>query len=370
MGHQMPRFELEDHFARWKLACEHNITSSDVEGLSLCELLDLMDAETTELWTTMLLGYGPTRGHPTLRSQIASTYTQVEPDGVHVFSGATEAVFAAMHVLLEEGDHAVVITPIYQLLSGLPATVGADVTQVALQYDNDWELDLSAVRAAITPRTTLIVANFPNNPTGSLPAADTFRALADLADEAGARLLSDELYRGVEAPQEARLPAGADFGKHVLSVGGVSKVYGLAGLRVGWVASQDTKVLDRLRTFRYWSSLSNSVPSEILALGALRASEQLLDRSRSIVTKNTDLLADVIARHPEKLGWVRPHGGTTAYPQLLIGQADALARRLAEEFSVFVAPSSVLLTGGEHLRIGLGRQGLAQGLHQLDVALT
>ncbi len=370
MSHQMPRFVLEDHFARWKLACEHNITSSDVEGLALGELLDLMDAETTQLWNTMSLGYGPTQGHPALRSQIASAYTQLGPDAVHVFSGATEAVFAAMHVLVEPGDHVVVITPIYQLLSGLPATLGADVTQVALQYDEEWELDLSAVRAAITPRTTLIVANFPNNPTGSLPSVETFRALANLAGEADARLLSDELYRGIEAAQETRLPPGADLGAHVLSVGGVSKVYGLAGLRVGWVASSDPQVLDRLRTFRYWSSLSNSVPSEILALGALRAGEQLLNRSQAIVADNTDLLADVIARHPEKLRWVRPRGGTTAYPQVLAGRADTLANRLAEEFSVFVAPSTVLLTAGEHLRIGLGRRGLPQGLQQLSLALT
>lgn len=334
------------------------------------ELVDLMDPDTEAMWRTATLGYGQSRGNASLRAEIAATYTSVDPDGVHVFSGATEAVFAAMHVLLEPGDHAIVVTPIYQLLSGLSMSVGADVTQIALRYDDDWELDLDAVRNALTPRTTLIVVNFPNNPTGYSPSVDTFSELSHLAGEAGARLLSDEVYRGVEAPNQTRLPAGADLGEHVVSIGGVSKVYGLAGARVGWVASRDLQLLDRLRSFRYWTSLSNSVPSEILALGALRAGERLLERSQQIVAANTELLAGLVSQHPEELSWVRPRGGTTAYPRLLTEGADALATRLAKKYSVFVAPSSVLLTGGEHLRIGLARLELEDGLRRLHSALS
>lgn len=212
--------------------------------------------------------------------------------------------------------------------------------------------------------------NFPNNPTGYSPSVDTFSELSHLAGEAGARLLSDEVHRRVEASNQIRLPSGADLGEHVVSIGGVSKVYWLAGARVGWVASRDLPLLDRLRSFHYWTSLSNSVPSEILALAALRAGERLLKRSQQIVAANTELVVRLVSRNPEELGWVRPRGGTTAYLRLLTEGADALATRLAEKYSVFVPPSSVLLTGGDHLRIGLGRLDLEDGLRQLHSALS
>lgn len=248
-------------------------------------------------------------------------------------------------------------------------SVGADVTEIVLRYDDDWELDLDAVRNALTPRTTLIVVNFPNNPTGYSPSVDTFSELSHLAGEAGARLLSERCTGAWRHRTRHACPQEPTWASTSCRSEAYRRSTG-SGARVGWVASHDRRLLDQLRSFRYWTSLSNSVPSEILGLGALRAGERLLKRSQQIVAANTELVAGLVSRHPEELSWVRPRGGTTAYPRLLTEGADALATRLAEKYSVFVAPSSVLLTGGEHLRIGLGRLELEDGLQQLHSALS
>lgn len=367
---RMPEFLLENHFARYKAACRFNLTSSDVQGVPIHELVEGMDDEVGQLWAGATLAYGPSGGHPLLRQQVAKQYRHAQADDVMVFSGATEAIFAVLNVLLEPGDHAIVVGPIYQLLGGLPGAVGAPVTRVDLRYEDDWTLDPARVRAAVTARTRVIVVNFPNNPTGALPSGEVFAELVEIADRAGAVLLSDELYRGLELSADApRLPAGSDIGPGVISVSAVSKVYGLAGARVGWVVCRDRAVHQELRTFKYWSSLSNSVPSELLALAALRRGNELLGRGRELVATSVTRLEQLITDHQDHLEWVRPRAGTTAYPRLRNGSAGELAKWLAQQHSIFVAPSSVIPTPGEHLRIGLGRSDIVDGLQHLDRAL-
>lgn len=367
---RMPEFLLEDHFARYKAACRFNLTSSDVEGVSIYELVEHMDDEVGQLWSGATLAYGPSGGHPLLRQEIAKQYKHAHAEDVMVFTGATEAIFAVLNVLLEPGDHAVVVGPIYQLLADLPGAAGAEVTRVDLRYEDDWILDPGRVQAAVTPKTRVIVVNFPNNPTGALPSREVFAELAEIADLAGAVLLSDELYRGLELSAHAlQLPAGSDVGPAVISVSAVSKVYGLAGARIGWVVCRNPAMKEALKTFKYWSSLSNSVPSELLALAALRRRNELLRRGREFVAASMTRLEQLVTDHQDHLEWVRPRAGTTAYPRLRHGSSTDLAQWLAQQHSIFVAPSSVIPTPGEHLRIGLGRADIVDGLEQLDRAL-
>ncbi|AEM85871.1 aminotransferase class I/II-fold pyridoxal phosphate-dependent enzyme [Streptomyces violaceusniger] len=366
---RLPAFLLENWIDRYRPHCRYNIASSDIEGLALDELLSLCDRETRTLWNSLTLGYSHSLGHPLLRAEIAGLYRGVEPEDVHAFAGTTEAVFAAVSAALSPGDHAVVIGPTYQLLTGLPAAVGADVDLVELTGRDGWALDVDRVRSVCRPGTRLLVLNAPNNPTGALPSPDQVRALAGLAESLGARLLVDEVYRGLEAP-EAAPPSGVELGPHVVTVSGVSKVYGLAGLRIGWVASTDVDYRESLREFRYWTTLNNSLPSEILAIVALRARATLLGRARGIVTANRALLEDFLAQHSDWFDWVPTRAGTTAYPRLLHDDARCAAETLATRHGVFVVPSSVIPGAGEHLRIGLGRTGLSEGLDALGDALA
>ena len=361
------RFTLEDWFARYKAACPLNITSSDVEPLTLRQVLDDMDGELAGAWSALSLGYGASRGSDLLRAEIASTHVDLEPDQVHCFTGATEAYAAVAAATLGAGDHAVVVTPAYQLLTEVPRALGARVTEVDLRPQEGWRFDLDRVAAALNEATRLVVVNTPNNPTGSALSRAELGALVDLTARAGARLLLDEVYRGLEVEP---VPAGADLADHVISLSSVSKVYAAAGLRVGWVAVRDADLLDRLRTGRYYTSLSGSVTSDLLAAAVLRAREQLLRRSRALVQAGATVLRDFAAQHPEDVDLVAPRGGTTAYPRLRRRSAEQVAVELAEQHGVFVAPSSVLLTPGEHLRVGLGRADLPAGLERLGDVLT
>jgi aspartate/methionine/tyrosine aminotransferase len=360
-------FELERFFARHEFAVEHLLCASDVEGWPMADLLALADPETTALWHRLGLGYTEAPGHPLLRREIAGLYDTIEPDEVLVFSGAEEAIFVAANVLLGPGDHAIVVWPSYQSLHAVARATGADVTLHELHAADGWAIDLELLRAQVRPATRLIVVNAPHNPTGAVPDAATFRAVADIAAAAGATLLSDEVYRFLERDPASQLPAGADAGRQVVSVGVMSKSFALAGLRIGWLATHDRRLLDAAARFKDYTTICASAPAEILALVALRAKEQVLARSRSIVDANLALLDAFFARQAGHVGWVRPAGGSIGFPELRDGPpVDRFAERLLEEEGVLLAPGSIFGHRGNHFRLGYGRTDLPVALERLE----
>ena len=289
------------------------------------------------------------------------------PDQVLCFGGAQEAIFVLLNVLLGAGDHAVVVWPAYQSLHEVARAVGAEVTLVALEPDRAWELDLTALRSAVTPATRLIIVNFPHNPTGALPDRATFEALVSLAEEAGAYLFSDEVYRLLEEDPADRLPAAADLSDQGISLGGTSKLFGLAGLRIGWLATADTELLHRCAAFKDYLSICGSAPSEILALIALRARDALLGRSRAIIQGNLSRLDRFFTDWAEAFDWVRPRGGTVGFPRLLADlPIDRFAAELVEDEGVLLLPGSIYDYPGNHFRLGFGRSDLPEALSRLE----
>jgi aspartate/methionine/tyrosine aminotransferase len=360
-------FELERFFARYEFAVRHLLCASDVEGWAMADLLALADPETAALWHGLGLGYTEAPGHPLLRAEIATLYEGIAPDEVLVFSGAEEAIFAAVNVLLGAGDHAIVVWPSYQSLHAVARAVGADVTLHELRAADGWAIDLDLLRRQVTPRTKVIVVNVPHNPTGALPDAATYRAVADIAADAGATLLSDEVYRFLELDPLDRLPAGADVGPHGVSVGVMSKSFAMAGLRIGWLATHDARLLEAAARFKDYTTICASAPAEILALIALKARDDVLARSRSIVDANLVLLDGFFARRPEQFGWVRPRGGSIGFPELRAGvPIDRFAEDLVAAEGVLLAPGSIFGHPGNHFRIGYGRTDLPAALARLD----
>ena len=360
-------FELERFFARYEFAVRHLLCASDVEGWAMADLLVLADPETAALWHGLGLGYTEAPGHPLLRAEIATLYEGIAPDEVVVFSGAEEAIFATLNVLLGPGDHAIVVWPSYQSLYAIARAAGADVTLHELRAADGWSIDLGLLHRQVTPRTKLIVVNVPHNPTGALPDVATYRAVADIAAEAGATLLSDEVYRFLEIDPLDRLPAGAEVGPHGVSVGVMSKSFALAGLRIGWLASHDTRLLDAAARFKDYTTICASAPAEILALIALRARDAVLARSRSIVDANLVLLDGFFARRPDQFGWVRPRGGSIGFPELRAGvPIDRFAEDLVAAEGVLLAPGSIFGHPGNHFRIGYGRTDLPAALAGLE----
>jgi aspartate/methionine/tyrosine aminotransferase len=361
-------FALERYFARWEFAARHLLCASDVQAYPMAELLALADDETRALWRDLHLGYTESTGHPLLRREIASLYETIEPDEVLTFAGAEEAIFCLMNVALGPGDHAIVTWPGYQSLYEVGRSVGADVTLHELKESAGWALDLELLRRQLTPATRLIVVNLPHNPTGMLADRPTFEALVAIADEAGARLLVDEVYRGLEFDEGDRLPAGADASRRGVSLGVMSKSFALAGLRIGWLASHDRELLARLAAFKDYTTICSSAPAEILSIVALRARDQVLARSRAIVAGNIERLDGFFEDWADRFSWVRPRAGSIGFPRLTVPgvRIDDWAAGLVEGEGVLLLPASQFGHPGNHFRLGFGRTDLPEALGRME----
>jgi aspartate/methionine/tyrosine aminotransferase len=358
-------FLLERYFARWEFAAPYNLCASDVEGVRMADLLDLADDECQQLWRMLPLGYTEAPGHPLLRAEIASLYRGLEAEDVYTFAGAEEAIFIAMHALLAPGDHVVAIWPAYQALYEVARSIGADVTLLELRERDAWRLDLDAFAAAIRPgRTRLVVVNWPHSPTGSLPDRAVFEEVARTSAEAGAILFSDEVYRLLEHDPADRLPAGAEMPGGV-SLGVMSKAFGLAGLRIGWLATPDRQMLARCARVKDYTTICSSAPSEVLALIGLRAREALVRRALELVVPNRDHVDAFLPEHD--LSWVRPRAGSTGYVRLpdVLPSAEAVCSELSRTEGVLLLPSTVFEHDDRHVRVGLGRSGITDNLDRL-----
>lgn len=361
-------FALERYFARWEFAVRHQLSASDVEPFTLSELLQIADDDARERWENLALGYTESAGLPALRSEIASLYSTITPQHVLVVAGAEEGILLAMLATLESGDDVVVVTPAYQSLHSLPAAIGARVIEVLLRGEDGWRLDPESVARARTPRTRMIVVNFPHNPTGSHIDSATQRRLAEIADDAGALLFSDEVYRGLEYRNEDRLPAAADVSASAVSLGVMSKSFALAGLRIGWLASRNGPLLDRVARLKDYTTICSSAPSEILALIALRRLEQVLQRSREIVMSNLQHATEFMATTRE-IEWTPPRAGSVAFPRFRSRDAVDLSARLATNGSTLLMPGTVFGADPAHFRLGLGRRDFPVALEALQKEL-
>lgn len=362
----LPDFALERYFARYEFELPYLLSSSDIEPYRLAELLKLADDETRGMWEHLTLGYTESAGHPLLRREIAGLYEAAEPDDVLVFAGAEEAIFAYMNVALGPGDHVVATWPAYQSLHEVARSTGAEVTPLALRHEDGWQPDAEALRASIRGSKRAIVVNFPHNPTAALPDRSVFERMVELAREFGAYLFSDEVYRLLEHDPANRLPAAADLYEGAASLGVMSKAFALAGLRIGWIYTRDHDLLRRLASFKDYTTICNSAPSEILSIIALRARDAVLDRSLRIISDNLRHADRFFDEWDGIIEWVRPEVGCIGFPKLLRGpSAEELSAGLAEEEGVMLLPGGVYGHPG-HFRLGFGRRNFPEALERLE----
>jgi aspartate/methionine/tyrosine aminotransferase len=350
-------FRLEQYFERYEFSVPFLLSSSDAEPYRLNELLALADPDMLELWEDQTLGYTEVRGHPLLRAEIASLYEHVQPEDVIVFAAAQEPIFALSSVAVEAGDHVIAVVPSYQSLYEVARSRGAEVTLVPM--GEGWTLDVDAVRAAVRPNTKLIVLNAPNSPTGALPDEASFRTLFEL----GPRVFADEVYRFLEHDPRALLPAAADLGG--VSLGVMSKTFALPGIRIGWLATRDKALRERIVELKHYLTICSAGPSEILATIALRARDTVLARSRAIVEANLPVLDDFIARN-DGFSWTPPRAGTIGLIEMREGDIDALAREVADTEGVMILPASVFDWPANAFRVGYARAGMPQALERFE----
>jgi len=370
----LPDFALETYFSKWEFSAEWHLTASDAESMTVSDLLAL-DEDPPDL-DDVHLGYTPTWGTAPLRAAIAGLYEGVDMEDTLAFAGAGEPLFWAMQLFAEPGDHVIVNVPNYQSIESVPVATGVDVEGLPLWSDTGgrrtWTLDLDRFEAMVRPETSLVSVNFPNNPTGFVPDEQTWRSFLELCDARGVRVVSDEVYRGVELDPDATLPAAAELSDRALSISVMSKAWGLPGLRVGWVASKDREALARLERAKHYTSICNAGPSEVLATVALRNSAAILDRNRSICAENDVVVREFMDRHDALFEYASPDGGCVAFPRWRgPGTAADFCTTAVEQDGVLLLPSFVYESTladvpMDHFRIGIGRSNVPECLGALD----
>jgi aspartate/methionine/tyrosine aminotransferase len=369
-------FFTERFFSIHEFAAPYTLCASECESMSVEDLLRLASASPDRL-SAVWLGYTETQGAPALRERIAELYTGVSADQVIGLAAPEEGIFIAMHALLEPGDHVVVLTPCYDSLLNVVEHLGCRVSRWKLAEAPEppdgpggWQLDLAELEDLARPDTRLVVVNFPHNPTGYLPSHDEWRDLVQIVARAGAWLFSDEMYRGLEYEPAERITSGCDAYERGITLGGLSKTYGLPGLRSGWLALQDRPLRDRIQGWKDYTTICASAPSEALAQIALEVGEELAARSREIIRENLALVEPAFERWEGVFRWNRPRAGSVAFVGLRHQPAREFCDRLVAEQGVILLPSAGLGFGDGHVRFGFGRLGFPAALEQLELYLA
>lgn len=272
-----------------------------------------------------------------------------------------------MNIALEAGDHMIVHYPCYQSHRSIAESIGCEVTGWTGREADNWELDLDELRQAIQPNTKAIVINCPHNPTGYVMSRAKLEALVAICRQHNIILFSDEVYRFLEYQDEDTLPAACDLYENAVSVGVMSKAYGLAGLRIGWMATHNLEIYKAMAKFKDFTSICSSAPSEFLSTLALRNRDQLIQRNRAIITANLEICDRFFSNYTDLFDWTTPKGGSTAFPRLKRAvDVENFCIDLVNQKGVLLLPSTYFDYGKQNFRIGLGRKNLAECMEQFD----
>jgi aspartate/methionine/tyrosine aminotransferase len=365
----LPPFKLERFFAKYEFSTEYLLCSSDCESMSVAELLALEEGAAQRFQQTGL-GYTESQGSPALRAEICKLYETIEPEQILVHTGAQEAIFLFMFSAFKEYDHVIVHSPAYQSLAEVARAAGCDISPWRAREEHGWSLDLDELRHLMRTNTKAIILNTPHNPTGYLMSREDYEALHKFAKANKLLLFSDEVYRESEYDPATRLPAGCDDGEHAISLGVTSKTYGLAGLRIGWIATKNKRIYEKIASLKDYTTICNSAPSEFLAEVAMRNRHKLIERNLGIIKQNLAVIEDLFNRRADLFSWVRPQAGSMAFPRYLGGNVDKFCDELVKQAGVLLLPGSVYDDSRNHFRLGLGRKNLPQAVKRLEQFLS
>jgi aspartate/methionine/tyrosine aminotransferase len=362
-------FRIEEYMGRYEFSAKYLLSSSDAESQTIADLLAL-EPTAHEAFLKHWCGYTESPGAPYLREVLAAIYQHQHPDNLVVVSAAEEAIFLFYHALLTPDDHAIVETPCYESALTVPKSTGASVSEWRRKPENAWAHDVAALESLIRPNTRAIYINTPHNPTGVLMPAPIFHRVLELASRHGIYVLCDEVYRELEHAPATRLPAACDCYDRALSLGSVSKTYGLPGLRLGWLACADRVFLQKVISLKHYTTICASAPSEFLTALAFRHRQKFIDRNLQIVLNNLCQLCAFFTRHADLFEWAPPNAST-------IGFARFKPQRDVQSFcEQVVAQSGVLLLPGSvydeprHIRFGYGRRNMPEALAILESWLS
>lgn len=365
-------FATEHFFARYEFSTPYQLCNSDCETLSIEELLKLANVPIEE-FGRLSLGYTESLGNPTLRESIASTYEKIKPEDVIMLGTPIEGIYLTARTALNPGDEVVVLCSAYDALINLfEHVVGAgNVRKWRFKPGmTRWELDFDELDQLISAKTKMLVVNFPHNPTGYLPSQEQLNKLAKLADQRGLILFCDEMYFGLVHSGTPPITSAAELTQRAVVLSGLSKTYGLPGLRSGWLIVQDKALRDELVNWKFYTSICPPAPTEFLTAAALKAREQLRERSLAQIERNLKLADAFFFRWPELFTWRYPQAGSTALVGMHVPSVEVFAEKMAREAGILILPATTLGWDDQHFRLGLGRAGFGSALEKFDEYLS
>lgn len=362
-------FKVEKWMNEYEQYSKYDLGNTTVQNLSLDELFELSNVDKTAFLNNLCAqkqGYGNITGNPDLKNGISKLYETVTPDGIIPTIGGAGANHLVFYSLVEPSDSVVSIIPTYQQLYSIPESFGAEVKLLKLKKENNFLPDIDELKALVSSNTKLICINNPNNPTGALMPAKILEQIVQVAQSVNAFVLSDEVYRGLNLTEE-KTPSVADIYEKGISVCSMSKIFSLAGLRLGWVASKNKKIIENCLSHREYNMISCSITDESLAALALKNADKIIARNKKIIKECLEILDNWVKNEPD-FNYVKPMAGTTA---LLYYDFDMkskeLCDRLAKEAGVFLTPG-FCFEEERCFRVGYCKspQVLKQGLEKIS----
>ncbi len=359
-------FKLEEYLTKYEFSAKYLLCCSDAESLAMSELLAMATNEEKNFWDDLRLSYTQTAGLPRLREKVAEfLYPGLPSENILMLTGAEEGIFCALHALIEIGDHIIVLTPCYQSLLEIPKLQGAAITEIPLKKEYHWRIDLNAIKKALKQHTKGIVINFPHNPTGQVIEEDELKSLIHLCESRGIWIFSDEVYRLLGQPHRPWASPVSCLYHRGLSLGAMSKVFGLAGLRIGWIACQNKEMLKKIEHKKHYTSICNSAPSEALTIIALSNKKKILQRNNQIVNDNLRLLDQFFLEYSYLFEWTRPQGGCVGFVSYKGTESvDSFCDKLVRTQKVLLMPASLYHDNSNYFRIGFGRKNMPECLDQ------
>jgi len=355
-------FKLERYYAQYEFTAKYSLCNSDCEALSIGDLL-AMEEGAQEKFHQHWLGYTETKGHPELRRDIATTYDTITSDDLLVFTGAQEPIFLFSQAILQAGDEVIIQFPCYQSVQSIPESLGCKVSKWTVQYENNQPtFDIAHLEQLITPKTKVLYLNTPHNPTGFHFSKSEQLAIIKIARKHKLLIFSDEVYRELEHQPQYTIQGFGDIYENGISLGVMSKAYGLPGLRIGWLATKNQKILEKIAILKEYTTICNSAPSEFLAGVGLRNRDQLLAKNLQIIQNNLPLYDKFFEKYAHLFSWYRPNAGPIAFVKMNFDMDDMVfADTVRKEKSVLLLPGGIYDYPG-YFRIGFARKGIPKAL--------
>ena len=363
-------FKVEEWMNEYEKYCKYDLGNTTINTLSLDELFEITKEDKQKFLDCLCkktLGYGDIKGNPLLKREISKLYDSLTEDDILTTSGAAGANHLVFYSLVEPKDEVISVTPTYQQLYSIPSSFMVNVKLLKLKKENSFLPNIDELKKLITKNTKLICLNNPNNPTGALINKELLEEIINIAKKVNAYILCDEVYRGLNTTDE-KTPSIVDLYTKGISTSSMSKIFSLAGLRLGWVASKDKSFMQKCMSHREYSLISCPIAEEAIATLALKNAEKIIKRNKKTITENLKIL-DNWVKNEKFVNYIKPKAGTTA---LIFYDANIKSSKLCD---ILAKEKGVFLTPGECFdmeycfRIGYCKskpQELKQGLDEIS----